>query len=86
MCCCFKISVQKTKKKNKKSESSKTKRNMKHVWDMGFVFHQMVPQLMISYDKLGTITYHNLSKVLISYDRFEGVSRIVLFENVFKTF
>ena len=40
MCCCFKISVQ--KQKNKNSENSKTERNMKRVWDMGFVFHEMV--------------------------------------------
>ena len=28
---------------------------------------------MIGYHKLGTITYHNFSKVMISYDKFEGV-------------
>ena len=68
-------------KKNKKSESSKTKRNMKRVWDMGFVFHQMVPQLMISHDKLGTINYYNLSKIMISYGRFERVFQNRIFFN-----
>ena len=40
----------------------------------------------ISYDKLGTITYHNFSKVMISYDRFEGGFQIRTFFTFFKLF
>ena len=40
--------------------------------------NEKTKQISISYDKLSAVTYHNLSNVVISYDRFEPKFKKVL--------